>query len=328
MRGSFAGLKSRILRDMPSVTSELPQLSGELFLTDGGLETDLIFHQGIDLPEFASFPLLETGEGIDLMRRYYDGYVRTALAHGTGFVFETPTWRANPDWGAKLGYSAEQLASLNRRAVELMIAIRDEHAPGDPRWIVSGCLGPRGDAYVPEFVMTPDEAQDYHGAQVMSLADAGAELITAMTLTNVPEAVGIVRAAEAAGKPSVISFTVETDGRLAEGTGLLEAIQLVDDQTGAAAAYFMINCAHPDHLASVLDPGSAAFARIRGLRANASRLSHAELDESEELDEGNPEELGSLYAEIRERFPEISVLGGCCGTDSRHVEAIALACVK
>jgi S-methylmethionine-dependent homocysteine/selenocysteine methylase len=311
---------------MTPAAGALPQLDGGLFLTDGGLETDLIFNDGIELPEFASFVLLGDDVGRRALRNYYERFMAIAAAHQTGFVFESPTWRSSPDWGEVLGYGRDELIELNRQAIKLMIELRDELATSTGPIVISGCIGPRGDGYVADTAMTADEAAEYHRAQIDAFASAGADMVTAITMTNVPEATGVAIAAAGAGIPSAISFTVETDGLLPDGTPLLEAVASVDEATGGAPAYFMINCAHPEHFAGALDPDVEATNRIRGLRANASRMSHAELDAAEELDDGNPEELGAQYAALRERFPEINVLGGCCGTDARHITAIADAC--
>lgn len=303
-------------------------MSGELFLTDGGLETDLIFNDGVELPEFASFVLLKEADGVDALRAYYSRFAKIALEHDTGFVLESPTWRSNPDWGETLGYDSDALADANHKAIELMMAVRDEFNAAADRVVISGCVGPRGDGYVADVAMTADEAAEYHLPQIEAFKSAGADCVSAITMTNVPEATGVASAAKAVGIPSVISFTVETDGRLPDGTPLLDAIKAVDAATDSAPAYFMINCAHPDHFGDALDPDDPATTRIRGIRANASRMSHEELDNSEELDDGDPAELGTQYAELRKRFPSITVLGGCCGTDARHINAIAKACAQ
>jgi S-methylmethionine-dependent homocysteine/selenocysteine methylase len=303
----------------------LPQLGDAPFLADGGIETTLIFHEGHDLPHFAAYDLLTRDGGEDALRRYFEPYVRIALDRGVGIVLETPTWRASLDWAERLGHSPEQLADLNRRAVALVAAIRNEHETDTTPIVVSGCIGPRGDGYVVDEPMTADEATDYHANQIGIFAGTAADLVTAITMTYADEALGIVRAAGAAGLPVVISFTVETDGRLPSGQPLGEAIEEVDAGSDGAAAYFMVNCAHPSHFYDVLDPASEWTHRIRGLRANASRMSHAELDEAEELDMGDPEELAHEYVALRERLPSLAVLGGCCGTDHRHVDAMSAA---
>jgi homocysteine S-methyltransferase len=306
----------------------LPQLAedGRLFLTDGGMETTLIFHQGLELPDFASFVLLETEAGRESLRQYYAPYLALARDKGLGFVLDTPTWRANPDWGARLGYDAAGLDRINRAAVALLEGLREEwDAPGRP-CIISGVVGPRGDGYQPG-QQGAAEAEAYHAPQIASFAAAGADMVSAVTLTGTAEATGIARAAAAQSMPCVISFTVETDGRLVDGMTLQAAIEAVDAATGAAPAYYMINCAHPTHFAPALAAGEAWTRRIRGIRANASTKSHAELDESPTLDVGDWDDLGRRYRALRDRFPGFRVLGGCCGTDHRHAAAICEACV-
>jgi S-methylmethionine-dependent homocysteine/selenocysteine methylase len=302
--------------------SGLPQLDGGLFLTDGGIETALIFHQGLDLPLFAAFGVLKDEEGTEALRRYYEPYLELAREHGLGFVLESPTWRASPRWARELGYSAQQLEDLNRRAIALMEELRDRYESAGAPIVISGCIGPQDDGYSTTTELSAGEARDYHAAQVATFAGTAADMVTAMTITYADEATGIARAAEAAGLPSAISFTVETDGRLPSGQALGEAIEQVDADTDSAPAYYMINCAHPTHFEAVLDGGAAWTHRIQGLRANASTRSHAELDESEELDEGDPADLGARYAALRAGLPNLNVLGGCCGTDHRHVAEI------
>ncbi|WP_434053820.1 MAG: homocysteine S-methyltransferase family protein [Roseibium sp.] len=311
---------------MKELSKTLPQMSGDLFVTDGGIETTLMFDYGIDLPLFAAFPLLSTEDGREALRRYYRSHASVAAAHGTGFVFESATWRASPDWAEKLEVSLEDLIALNQSSVSLMADLRTEF-PG-LKCVLSGCIGPRGDGYVPGEVMQPSEAEAYHAVQVSAFAATSADLVTAITINNTPEAIGIVRAAQGYGIPVVISFTVETDGRLPTGQPLGDAINEVDAKTDFGPAYFMLNCAHPDHFRETLRTGGEWRNRICGIRANASRLSHAELDEAEELDDGNPVETGRDYADLKSFMPQLVVLGGCCGTDHRHIEQVCLAAKK
>ncbi len=292
--------------------------SDSLTLTDGGIETVLLFHEGFELPCFASFPLLAEDRGRDALRRYFRPFLESSAERGMPFVLDTATWRANPDWGAQLGYDSEALANVNREAM----AFARELAGERPNVTINGALGPRGDGYVVGEQMSADEAASYHAWQIGVLSDAGAERITALTLSYPDEAIGVVQAAAAAGVPVIASFTVETDGRLPDGTRIAEAIELVDAETGSAAEFFMLNCAHPTHIAAGLE-GEPALARIGGLRVNASALSHAELDEAEELDEGDPVALAHDNAALRDMLPSVRLLGGCCGTDHRHVEQIA-----
>lgn len=308
--------------------SRLPQLDGRIFLTDGGLETTLMFHHGWDLPIGEAFVLLDSEKGQAELRGYFERYIPLALECKAGFVLESPTWRANPDWAAKAGYDQVRLAANNARAIEFMMALRRAHETPASPMPISGCVGPRGDGYDPGVLMSPEEAERYHSWQIEIFRDAGADFVSAITMTNINEALGFTRAARAARMPAVVSFTVETDGTIPTGETLGEAIEAVDAGTQGWPVYYMINCAHPTHFMDVLDETAAWTRRLRGLRANSSKCSHAELDNAPELDIGNPQELGEEYAEIRRRFPQINVLGGCCGTDHRHVASISHACLK
>ena len=300
----------------------LPQLEGDLLLTDGGLETVLIFHEGIDLPMFAAFDLLSDDQGTETLRRYYQPYLDLARERGLGFVLESPTWRASPGWAERIGYTPAELEQLNRKAIALMEEIREARASDPGPIVISGAIGPQSDGYSPTELLTAEEAREYHSTQIETFADTAADQVSAMTMTYAEEAVGIARAAADSAIPAAISFTVETDGRLPSGQELGEAIEQVEDETDAAPAYYMLNCAHPSHFDSVLDPEAPWRERIRGLRANSSTLSHAELDAATELDEGDPIDLGARYAALRPLLPRLTVLGGCCGTDVRHVGAI------
>jgi homocysteine S-methyltransferase len=299
-----------------------PPQDGTVFLTDGGLETTLVFLEGIDLPAFAAFPLLDSEDGRRRLEGYFEPYLRIARERRVGFVLDTPTWRANPDWGAKLDYEPEDIADINRRAALWAAGLRDRKGEGVPTILINGVVGPRGDGYQPDRQMAAEESQAYHALQIDAFREAGVDLVSAITMNYAEEAIGIARAARAAGLPVVISFTVETDGRLATGESLQSAIERTDRATESAPAYYMINCAHPLHFESVLADGAAWTSRIRGLRANASAKSHAELDESVELDPGDPDDLGRRYRALRQRLKNLSVLGGCCGTDHRHIRAI------
>ena len=312
---------------MSKYRQALPQLADRIFLTDGGLETTLIFQDGIELPYFASFPLIETVEGRRMLEAYYESYIGIALAAKTGFMLDTATWRANPDWAAKLGYGEAALDEVNRRSVEHMIAMRDRFETGESPMVVSGAIGPRGDGYVADHAMNADEARAYHLPQIESFHAAGADMTTAFTINYVEEGIGIALAARSVGLPVVISFTLETDGKLPSGMALGEAIQAVDDATMGYPVYYMINCAHPTHFAPILETGEPWANRIRGIRGNASTRSHAELDSSPDLDAGDPVDFGARYRSLRDRHSQFTVLGGCCGTDSRHVAQIRYACL-
>ena len=304
--------------DTTSHSTTLPQVSGSPVVTDGGLETDLIYHHDVDLPDFAAFQLVDDERGRELLLDYYRDYVDIAERSGAALQLETPTWRASRDWGDRRGYSAADLRRVNRDSVQLLRRLRDEVGLGS--FLISGCLGPRGDGYVAGEVVDPDDASKYHAEQIEAFAEAGADLITVLTLTGTDEAVGIARAARSAGLPVALSFTVEQDGRLPDGTPLAAAITDVD--ADARPDYFMVNCAHPTHIAPGLADDGQWRSRIVGLRANASTRSHEELDAATELDEGDPVALARAQDDLRTRLPNLALVGGCCGTDARHVAAM------
>jgi S-methylmethionine-dependent homocysteine/selenocysteine methylase len=303
----------------------LPQLTADsFFLTDGGLETTLVFLDGMELPDFASFPLLGSEDGRAHLDRYFVPYLDLAEKLGTGFVLDTATWRANRDWGARLGCDEPTLAEVNRVAVDYAAGLaRGRSVP----MVLNGVVGPRGDGYVVGETMTADEAASYHSLQAKAFAAAGVQMMTAVTMTYADEAIGVVEAGTAVDLPVVVSFTVETDGRLPSGQDLGEAIREVDQRTDGAPAYFMVNCAHPTHFASVVQAGLEAgepwVERVQAIRANSSTMSHAELDAAEELDRGDVQGLAGHYADLQRTLPRLRVVGGCCGTDHEHIAAIA-----
>jgi S-methylmethionine-dependent homocysteine/selenocysteine methylase len=303
-------------------SQQLPQLGNRPFITDGGLETVLCFQQHIDLPHFAAYDLLRDQQGYERLYDYYTTYTKLAQQYGVGIVLETPTWRANPDWARLIGDSPETLEQLNRQAVKLLEQIRDEYETEHTTVLISGNLGPRGDGYTPSKLMTEDEAKDYHSTQIATFADTNVDMLAALTLNYVDEAIGITRAAQEHDLPVAISFTVETDGKLPNGESLQRVITEVDAATDQGPAYYMINCAHPTHFEHLFKAGGDWLQRIRGLRGNASCLSHAELDESETLDDGNPVAFGCELEELRRLSSHLTVLGGCCGTDHRHIEEV------
>jgi len=313
---------------MAKYRSKLPQLSGDLFLTDGGVETTLIYREGLDLQYFAAFPLLDDPNGQEVLRKYFDSYCQIAIANNVGFILEAVTWRANVDWATKLNYSKENLEKVLQKAVEMLVPLRDRYENEKSKIVISGCIGPRGDAYVPEEQMTALESEIYHSHQIETFSKTDADMVTALTLNYVEEAIGIASAAKSFDMPSVISFTVETDGRLPTGQTLKDAIEQVEYETDHAPAYYKINCAHPTHFADVVSSGEPWLKKIRSIRANASSCSHAELEEADVLDEGNPIELGAQYRELMAKLPNLNILGGCCGTDHRHIKEICKSCIS
>jgi homocysteine S-methyltransferase len=293
---------------------------GWRYVTDGGLETDLIFNHGVELPEFAAYPLLWTDEGRALLRRYYAGYADIAAAAGAGLLLETPTYRASTDWGRLLGHDPETLLDVNRQSVTFCRGLADEWRGRATDIKVVGLIGQRGDGYAPGDGVDPDEAADYHAPQIRALAEAGADQVGVYTLTDPGEAIGVVRAADSFGIPVTVSFTVESDGKLPDGTALRRAMEQVD--AAAPPAYFLVNCAHPQHVLPALAPDGIWLDRIKGMRSNASTASHAELDDAEELDAGDLAVLIPAHRALEALLPSLEVVGGCCGTDSSHVAAL------
>ncbi len=312
---------------MPLHRHSLPQLSSGLFLTDGGIETYLIFHRGVELPLFATFTLHRQEAGRRELIGYFEKYLEIARERDMGLVLETATWRANPDWGDRAGHSQAELDGINEDAVNLLVELRSNRLATQPPIVISGNIGPRGDGYSPESLMSPEESRRYHSRQVSVFAGSEADLVTGLTMTHAGEASGIALAAREAGIPAVISFTVETDGCLPTGDTLEEAIRAVDLATEGYPCYYMINCAHPTHFVGRLPRDPEIACRVGGIRANASRLSHAELDAADSLDEGNPGELAGEYRELLSLLPDLKVIGGCCGTDHRHIAVMVEACL-
>lgn len=295
-------------------------------MTDGGLETTLIFHQGVELPEFAAFILFKNEAGVQTLHDYFRTYAKLAQRYAVGLMLDSATWRANRDWGRKLGYTDAELADINRAAIAMLEKVRDEFETDASKMVISGSIGPRGDGYIPTTAMSVEEAAQYHSWQIGVFAETQADMVTAFTLNYIDEAIGVTQAAKQLMMPIAISFTVETDGKLPTGQTLRNAIERTDDATDGYPVYYMINCAHPTHFmpALITDAGDW-LSRIYGLRANASAKSHAELNDATALDDGHPIELARQYNEAKCHLPKLHVVGGCCGTDSRHVEAICQA---
>jgi homocysteine S-methyltransferase len=310
---------------MPKYRHNLPQLASE-FLTDGGLETTLLFQRGVELPHFAAFPLLDTADGRRELERYYEAYLAIAVKRGVGFVLDTPTWRASKDWGPRLGYDNPGLRRINDESVGFVETLRKRWEKSGTPCVLNGVIGPRGDGYK-RGEMDATAAEDYHSFQAEVFAATNADMISAITMNTTGEAIGIARAAKAVAMPCVVSFTVETDGKLVSGASLREAVERTEEATGGSPAYYMVNCAHPTHFANALERSEVWASRIGGIRANASTKSHTELDEATELDIGDVGDFGRRYGELKRDYPTIRVLGGCCGTDHRHIEAVCEACL-
>lgn len=307
---------------IPKYRKNLPQMSNELFITVGGIETTLVFHKQIKLPYFASFDLLKSSQGQALLREEYRSYAAVAKKYHVNFILESATWRANADWGNKLGYSEYALAKINAQAVLLLNEIRDQFETISTKIVLAGCIGPHEDAYHSQQKMTIQQAEDYHKLQIITFSHTNVDFITVGTISYIDEAIGIVNAAKSQMMPIAISFTVETDGKLPSGETLQDAIVKVDNETNNAPIYYMINCAHPSHFKHLFKPNESWHHRIYGIRANASAKSHAELNNSTALDEGNPQELAKQYIELKNLLTHLNIIGGCCGTSQRHVEEL------
>lgn len=309
---------------MTSATPRLPHQTNDIYLTDGGTETWLMYKRGFDLPEFSAFHLLNDTKATRAIREYYRAFADIAVKLGTGFIFDSLTYRASRDWGRLLGYSDQALVEMNNKCLALYRDIAAEATLSPDKTVISGCIGPKGDAYKTNEGLTADGAETYHSEQIETFKNAGADIVTALTLNATDEAIGIARAAANAALPSVISFTLEKDRKLRSGETLQQAIETVDDATGNAPAYYMINCSHPVDFGPALTGGDWTE-RIRGLRANASTLDHGTLCQLGHLEEGNPDELAGQYRDLKTAFPRMNVFGGCCGTDFVHVEKIGEA---
>lgn len=314
---------------MKTKNSKLNQLlsAPKPYLTDGGLETTLVFLEGYDLPAFAAFPLLDDPKGRKALKGYFEKFLNIAKSGNTGFVLDTPTWRASHGWGQEIGWTAEAVDRINADAVGFAKDIASRWEISGVPVVINGVVGPHGDGYIPDNALSAAEARDYHSRQIAVFAESGADMVSAVTMNYVEEATGIALAAKAAGLPCVISFTVETDGNLPTGQTVADAIAGVDAATGSSPLYYMINCAHPDHYADIF-AGADWTERLGGLRSNASRMSHEELDSSEELDDGDPEEFGMQHGAMMKSLPKLRVLGGCCGTDHRHIGAVGHVCLN
>ncbi len=302
-----------------------PNLTNKLFLTDGGLETTLIFLEGYELPYFAAFHLLENELGIKSIKDYYRRYLKIAKDFNTGFILESPTWRANPDWIKKLGYPDSAISTVNKKAVQLIVELQKEFETEITDLVLSGCVGPRGDGYKINNAMTAEEAEHYHYSQIKAFSETSIHMISAITMNYAEESIGIVRAAATVNLPVVVSFTVEVDGKLPSGMSLSEAIAYIDKSVEIPPLYYMINCAHPTHFSEELKKGRNEqwTKRIKGIRCNSSCKSHAELDEATELDRGNIQDLAKENSLLKIEHNQLNIFGGCCGTDEEHISAIA-----
>ncbi|MCH9663117.1 MAG: homocysteine S-methyltransferase family protein [Gammaproteobacteria bacterium] len=309
-----------------SVPSPLPPYgSGEVFLTEGGSETEIMYRHGFELPEFAMFPLLDNPKAVTIMRDMYCAQLDVAAEYGLSFLLTGLDYRASPDWGGKLGYSPQSLADANIAAIHFLRDIAKDYKGQIPRLLIGGILGPRGDAYNLNASITTESAEDYHAVQLETLKTAGVDFASALTFNNVPEAVGAARAAAKIGVSLSISLTLDNTYCLKSGPSLAEAITAIDEQTGADAPdFYLLNCSHPVEYEPALGEGDW-IKRLRGVRPNASKMEKIALCKLGHLEDGNPVELGRQLADLSIRYTHMDIFGGCCGTGDLHLREIAIA---
>ncbi|WP_337660109.1 homocysteine S-methyltransferase family protein [Anderseniella sp. Alg231-50] len=309
------------------MNARLPEPDGRMFLTEGGIETHMQYKKGHELRNFCLFELINDEHAMADLRAYHVNLIEVALKHKVGAVLDGLHYRTSRDWGEKLGYSAEALTDIVVRGIRFYQDLAREYETADSPMPVSGVVGPRGDAYDIGRIMEADEAEDYHSEQIATMKQAGADLVTALTFSQVDEAIGVTRAAQDHDMPVVVSFALNKDGHLKSGTALGEAIRSVDRATGDGPRYYMVNCTHPVDFAAAFEAPGPWVKRIYGLRPNASSLDHGTLCQLGHLEEGNPVELGQQMADMARRFSHINVWGGCCGTDHVHIDEIAKAVI-
>lgn len=300
----------------------LPSPNGPIFLTEAGIETYIEYKMGFPLKHFCLFDLLNNPRATAAITDYYRNLLDVAKTHKTGMILCGLHYRASPDWGALMEYTPEALAEINIRAVKLLQSLADAYRSDSLPVLISACIGPRGDAYQLNQTLTVESAEAYHTIQIQTVKDAGADIITALTLNSVDEAIGITKAAQTIGIPVVISFTVDETSRLKTGPSLKQAIEQTDAATNAGPTYYMLNCSHPVDFEPALEPGNW-ITRLNGIRPNASALDKGTLCKLGHLEEGDPIALGQQMGTLASRFPHISVWGGCCGTDAVHINEIA-----
>lgn len=250
-------------------------------------------------------------------------YLETGHRYDLPLLLSTPTWRAGRDRIAAAGLEGSDLNGDNFR---FLAELRDRYGEYAKKVAICGLMSCRGDAYKPEETMTELAAAEFHQWQANALASAGVDLLLAATLPALSEAVGLARSQAITGLPYMISFVVRPDGTLLDGTSLHKAIITIDSTVSPPPLSYMINCTHASIFRSALlhkdNSSPLVRERVIGILANTAALSPEELDASPDLVEEAPETFGravsSLYSELN-----LKVLGGCCGTDNRHIESLA-----
>lgn len=303
-------------------TSFPPRKEGRFYLTEGGTETELMYKHGFELPHFAMFPMLENPDALSRMRDMFRSYLDVAAKHEFCALMGGLDYRASPDWGELLGYSPASLSDANLQSIEFLREIAREYSSQIPEILIQGLIGPRGDAYERNESITENEAEDYHAVQLETLKKADVDSALAITFNNIPESIGVARAAAKIGVPLGISLTLDSNSKLHSGPSLAEAITDIDKETDQSPEYFLINCSHPIEFEPAIEPGDW-IRRIRGVRPNASKMEKIALCQIGHLEDGDPEELGTLCGDLARRYPHMDIWGGCCGTWSNHLNEIA-----
>ena len=298
------------------------QQEGRYYLSEGGTETELMYKYGFDLPQFAMFPLLDNPAAVSKMREMFRSYLDVVAKHGMCALMGGLDYRASPDWGELLGYSAESLADANHQSIAFLREIADEYTTDVPEILIQGLIGPRGDAYERNEQITENEAEDYHSVQLETLKAADVDLALAITFNNIPESIGVARAAAKIGVPLGISLSLDSTSKLNSGPSLAEAITMIDEATNQSPEFYSINCSHPLEYEPAIDSGEW-INRLRGVRPNASKMEKIALCQIGHLEEGDPVELGELCGDLAQRYPHMDIWGGCCGTWDTHLDEIA-----
>ncbi len=298
------------------------QRDGHLYMCEGGTETEFMYKHGFELPHFATFPLLENPKAASVMRDMYRSYLDVTASHGMSAIMGGLDYRASPDWGALLGYSPEGLAEANLNALDFLRNIANEYVGQLPEILINGMIGPRGDAYEANRTITENEAEDYHSVQLNTLKEAEVDLVLAMTFNNIPESIGVARAAAKVGLPLAISLSLDSSSRLNTGPSLAEAITTIDRSTNGSPDFYMVNCVHPIEYEPALESGDW-IKRVRGIRPNASKMDKMSLCSLGHLESGDPVELGQQMGDLARRYPHMDIWGGCCGTWEVHLDEIA-----
>jgi homocysteine S-methyltransferase len=299
------------------------QRDGVLYLSEGGQETEIMYKHGHDLPEFAMFPLLDDAKARADLDAMYARYLESAAASGFAALMGGLDYRASPDWAEKLGYSRETLREAQLRSIDFLREAAKPFAGQLPDILIAGVIGPRGDAYKLNRTITAQEAEEYHSVQLGTLREANVDLVSAMTFNNIPEAVGLSRAAKRVGLPIILNFTLDSSSRLRSGPTVREAIEAVDAEAGDAhPECYGLNCSHPIEMAPALEPGGW-FKRVRSLRPNAALMEKQALCKIGHLVDGDPPELGAQMGALAHRYPHLDIWGGCCGTWDTHLNHIA-----